>query len=84
MLAKNKDNPPDYVSLDGNKEWLDKGKRHRIGGPAIERTNGRNDWYFKGFLHNTEGPAWEWANGDGFYYLWSLRILSSSSILLVI
>ena len=39
------------------KEWQINGKRHRIGGPAIEWLDGDYDYYLKGKRHRVDGPA---------------------------
>lgn len=45
----------------GTKRWYLNGKRHREGGPAIEKTNGTKKWYLNGKLHREDGPAIEWS-----------------------
>ena len=34
-----------------------KGKRHRIGGPAIEWTDNSYEWFVNGQCHRLDGPA---------------------------
>jgi len=38
----------------GDKEWWLNGKRHREGGPAVERANGGKEWWLNGKRYNTE------------------------------
>ena len=56
------------VSDNGDKEWYLDGKRHRVGGPAIEFANGSKYWFLNGKLHRTDGPAIEGADGSKFWY----------------
>ena len=53
----------------GDKHWYFEGKRHRAGGPAVERANGDKHWYLEGKLHRADGPAVERANGDKKWYV---------------
>jgi hypothetical protein len=34
--------------IDGSKYWYENGKRHRLGGPAIEHADGRKEWWIDG------------------------------------
>jgi len=53
----------------GIKEWLQNGKRHREGGPAVEYPSGIKSWYQNGKQHRLDGPALEYSNGDKKYYI---------------
>ena len=53
----------------GSKYWYQNGKRHRVGGPAVEKANGDKWWYQNGKLHRTNGPAIEKANGTKYWHL---------------
>ena len=54
----------------GNKCWYINGKRHRVGGPAIEwNYDGYKAWYINGKLHREYGPAVEYKNGDKCWYI---------------
>ena len=49
------------IDIDGSKFWKnDKGKYHKLNGPAIEYHNGNKSWYVNGSLHRLDGPAIEW------------------------
>jgi len=52
------------VNDNGDKAWYQNGKRHRLDGPAIERSNGYKAWYQNGKCHRLDGPAIESSNGD--------------------
>jgi len=56
------------VTYNGNKEWYQYGKLHRIGGPAVEHANGDKLWYQQGKLHRYDGPAVEYSNGNKEWY----------------
>ncbi len=56
------------VHADGSKSWFQKGKYHRIDGPAVENTNGHKAWYQNGKYHRIDGPAIEFANGYKAWY----------------
>jgi len=51
------------IDNEGNIQWLQNGRYHRIGGPAVEYTDGYKAWYREGKLHRLDGPAIEGANG---------------------
>ena len=57
------------IYTNGDKEWWLNGKRHRVGGPALERVAGDKVWYLNGKLHREDGPAIEYANGTKSWYL---------------
>lgn len=52
------------VILDGTKRWYYLGKRHRVGGPAIEYGDGTKAWYQDGKIHRGDGPAIEYPDGS--------------------
>ena len=56
------------VSANGDREWYQNDKRHRLDGPAWEETNGYKRWYQNGKCHREDGPAVEYANGDKEWY----------------
>lgn len=42
----------------GKKGWYKHGKKHRIGGPAIENSEvSEEEWWVNGFPHRADGPA---------------------------
>jgi hypothetical protein len=51
----------DILYLNSNNEL------HRLGGPAIERSNGTKEWYQSNQLHRTDGPALEGHNGTKYW-----------------
>ncbi len=53
----------------GDLEWFEKNKLHRVGEPAVVRTNGDREWWQFGKLHNTDGPAIIWADGEAEWYI---------------
>ena len=61
--------PEMIVDPDGSKYWLLNGKRHREGGPAIERSDGSKEWYLNGKRHREGGPAIEWSDGTKQWFL---------------
>jgi hypothetical protein len=56
------------VGDNGDCEWYQNDKRHRLDGPAIECANGDRYWYQNGKLHRADGPAIEYANGTRYWY----------------
>jgi hypothetical protein len=55
------------VTVDDKKtvRWYnDKGKLHRLDGPAVEWASGYKEWYVEGKLHRLDSPAIEYADGD--------------------
>lgn len=55
----------------GNKRWFnEKGKLHRLGGPAYKGVNGDESWYINGKLHRKDGPA---VRIVGTYTAWYLN-----------
>ena len=56
------------VDDDGTKEWFLGGKRHRVGGPAVEYADGSKYWYQDNKRHRVDGPAGEFANGSKYWY----------------
>ena len=52
----------------GDKEWYQDGKLHRLDGPVVECVSGDKHWYQDGELHRLDGPAVEYANGDKWWY----------------
>ena len=52
------------VYENGNRQWYQNDKLHRVDGPAIEWANGYHSWYQNGQRHRTDGPAIEGADGD--------------------
>jgi hypothetical protein len=51
------------VDTNGDRDWWQNDKLHRLDGPAVERANGNRQWWQKGLLHRTDGPAVEFADG---------------------
>jgi hypothetical protein len=45
------------------------GRLHRIGGPAIIRSNGTQAYWVDGKRHRTDGPAVIYLNGNQEYYV---------------
>jgi hypothetical protein len=66
------DIPSNYTGIieysNGNKEWYQDGKLHRVGGPAIIDRDGTKLWYQYGKIHRIDGPAVEYANGYKSWY----------------
>jgi hypothetical protein len=57
------------MSTDGIKRYFDdKGKLHRVGGPALIAQNGTKLWYQNGKRHRIDGPAAEWASQESEWY----------------
>lgn len=46
-----------YIDKNGSIIYLEKGRFHRVGGPAIKKTNGSEFWYEHDLQHRTDGPA---------------------------
>ena len=60
----------DYRVLpNGTKEWYVDGLRHRLDGPAYERTNGYKEWWVNGLRHRLDGPAILWPDGSYEWYV---------------
>ena len=57
------------VDENGDRIWHQKRQRHRLDGPAVEKSNGDRFWYQNGRLHRVDGPAVELANGDREWYI---------------
>lgn len=58
------------VYPNGSKFWLQKGKLHRLNGPAIEKADGTNEWYQWDKPHRLDGPAIEYPDGTkGRWYI---------------
>ena len=51
------------------KEWVSKGKLHRIDGPAYEDPDGTKQWCLNGKYHRTDGPAMEYPDGRKSWYV---------------
>ena len=60
--------PVKTIDKEGTTIWELNDKRHRIDGPAIEKSNGDKEWYVNGKRHRVDGPAIEWV--DGIYKSW--------------
>lgn len=56
------------VYSNGDKLWFQKGKRHRLDGPACEWSDGTKSWWQMGNLHRLDGPAYEGADGTKEWY----------------
>ena len=51
------------------RQWLDdKGKKHRLNGPALEFNDGYKSWYCHGTRHREDGPAVEMPSGRRTWY----------------
>src|SRR4029077_5366810 len=50
------------------KEWWVKGKRHRVGAPAVEYEAGKTEWYLNGLRHREDGYAVEYPGAGSFWY----------------
>lgn len=53
----NVDDKPAVIHSNGDKEWWQDGKRHRIGGPAVLLNSGFKSWWVDGNRHRVDGPA---------------------------
>ncbi len=54
---------PAIECVNGDKVWIQNGKRHREDGPAVERADGSWEWWLKGTFHCESGPAIKSVNG---------------------
>ena len=52
----------------GKKVWCNKGRCHRIDGPAVIRPDGYEAWFLYDKLHRIDGPARTYPNGDKEYF----------------
>ena len=62
------------VTVDnGNRRWYVDGKKHRVGGPAVEYAAepvaGRKEWWQNGKKHREDGPAIENVDGGKAWYV---------------
>ena len=53
----------------GDKEWYQNDKLHRLDGPAVELADGVKEWWKNDKVHRLDGPAVEYANGDKYWYI---------------
>jgi hypothetical protein len=60
-------NKKEYI--DRIEYYNEKGKIHRLDGPAIEHQDGTKQWFINGKLHREDGPAIEWSDSDISWYL---------------
>ncbi len=71
-IRRNQSNSADsvcHIASNGDIVWLDnKGRFHKIGGPAIEYVNGSREYYHHGLRHNLDGPAV--IHSDGYKEYW--------------
>src|SRR5271170_341509 len=58
----------EFQYANGIKIWYKNGKRHRIGGPAVEFSDSTKHWYENGLRHRIDGPAIEFNNGRKMWY----------------
>jgi hypothetical protein len=56
------------VNTNGDIEWFQNGKRHRLDGPAYEYADGDKEWYQNGKRHREDGPAFENVSGYKAWY----------------
>ena len=77
-----RDYGPARKDPDGSEYWFQKGKPHRIGGPAVKKSNnsvsqyvngkfymtGSEYWYENGELHRIDGPARIDSDGSEYWY----------------
>ena len=72
--------PKNYTGIiewcDGDKWWFLNGERHRVDGPAVERSNGDKWWFLNGKRHRMDGPAVEYFNGDKVWWLNDIEVNS--------
>ena len=57
------------VDKDGTFWYNKNGKRHRLDGPAVERSDGYKVYYVDGKRHRLDGPAMECSDGTKQYYM---------------
>jgi len=58
----------EYVNTDSGREYHDeKGQKHRLDGPAVERSDGTKEWWMFGQQHRSDGPAVEFADGTKWW-----------------
>ena len=58
----------------GDKEWRQNDKLHRLDGPAIEYANGNKEWYQNNELHRLDGPAIEYVDNDKSWYIDGIKL----------
>ena len=51
------------------KTYYVEGKRHRLGGPAVEYANGSKFYLVENKYHRLDGPAKEWPDGSKQYWV---------------
>lgn len=56
-------NKDGLIYINSGEFWCLNGEYHRVGGPAVTRTNGTQEWWINGQLHREDGPAI--VNSDG-------------------
>jgi hypothetical protein len=57
------------IDDEGNVSYYnEKGKLHRLNGPATEWADGNKAWFINNKLHRLDGPAIEWADGTKQWY----------------
>ena len=59
---------PAVIHKDGNTEWFNYGKRHRVGGPAVDQSSSKY-WFNDGKYHRDDGPAVIYSDGSIRWYL---------------
>jgi len=52
----------------GMKYYIKDGRKHRLNGPAVIKTDGYEAWYFEGELHREGGPAVRYPDGREEYW----------------
>ena len=52
----------------GDNTWYQNGKKHRLDGPAVIKSNGTEKWFIKGKKHRLDGPAIIRADGVEWWY----------------
>jgi len=63
------------VENNGTIIWRnEKGKYHRLEGPAIEWANGDKSWYKEGLRHRMDGPAREFTDGNKEWYINGVKL----------
>ena len=56
--------------IENMKEYRnEKGRLHRIDGPAVESPSGTKEWYIEDKLHRVDGPAIEDSDGSKYWLI---------------
>jgi hypothetical protein len=68
------------INDQGIKKFYEKGKLHRVDGPAIELADGTTLWFLNGKLHREDGAAIEWAGGAKEWWIDDKEVQTRTSL----